>query len=167
MSAQVRNLRDAQLFIEDGSPTPKRLVIDIMDGDLSFTEAQPETIIKSRGKIIGRKLGDEEAIQVSFSFKFMQWNHLMAGAGLSPIDVLNGTQDALNAGWVSTDECGPYAINLRYRVADPCNPANYEDLFFTSFFASSKDFKEAGDASVISVKGTCLQSKVSATYVGV
>lgn len=165
MSGTTRNLRDAEIWVLDGSPTPKAMILPLTDGDLAFNEKDNEFIIMNRGKIDSRKQGDETVLDLSFTAKFEQWKNSYGATGLSPIDVTCGKAPAAAAGWISTDQCGPYAVTIQFRIYDPCNRANYELLTFSKVHFMERSFKEGNEYNMISFKGTALQGTVDSQYI--
>jgi len=165
MPASTRNLRNGKLILQDGTAvTPNQLIIPIMDGDLDFTVTIPTFTVKNRGKIDHKRSGDEMEIDVKFSFKFEQWTNASANTGISPSDAL--LQKGGAAAWVSTGpSCGPFAIDLIYRVTDPCNALNYEQIVFTAFNPETLNFKEGSEFNTISVSGKSLSNTPVRTWV--
>lgn len=166
MPASTRNLRHGKLFIRDGTtPTPNLLEIPISDGDLDFTITKPTFIVKNRGKIDHKRDGDEVEIDIKFSFKFEQWSYASGAAtGVSPTDAL--TKEGGAASWVSTGpSCGPYSIDLIFRVTNPCADDEYEQLVFPAFNVATLNFKEGSEFNMINVTGTALAFKPDRTYV--
>lgn len=71
----VRNLRDGELVIKDGtSPTPLALTVLLDEGDLSWTQRSRTIEIKDRGSIAAghTRRGDEESVAISFTAKWTQ-----------------------------------------------------------------------------------------------
>ena len=151
--SSTRNLRHGILIIRDGTtPTPSELIIPIMDGDLDFTITKPTFIVKNRGKIDHKREGDETEIDIKFSFKFEQWQHANANTGISVPDAL--LQKGGASAWVSSGpSCGPFAVDLVYRIVDPCNANNYEQLVFEAFNPETLNFKEGSEFNTINVTG--------------
>jgi len=164
MSGTTRNLRDATMFIEDGSPVPNSMEIPLSEGDLKFTEKNNSFIVLNRGKIDSRKQGDESVLDLSFTLKFEQWKYRQGITGLSPIDALKGSSVASAAGWVNSDPCGPYAVTIRFRIYNPCNRTQYEDMLFTKVHIDEFAFSEGNEYNTVAVKGTALQGQVDATF---
>ncbi len=165
MSGATRNFRDAEIWVTDGSPTPKTMMIKLSEGDFAFSKKNNSFTVMNRGKIDSRKQGDETTLDVNFTMKFEQWAFDMGVTGLSPMDILDGTDRAIAAGWVSTDECGPWAITVELRIKNPCAPANYEKLAFNKVHFDSLDFKEGNEYNTVAAKGTALQNEVDSEYV--
>ena len=156
--ASTRNLRHGTLILRDGTtPTAITLEIPIQDGDLDFT-------VKNRGKIDHKRTGDETEIDVKFSFKFEQWSYASGAAtGISPVDAL--TKKGGASAWVSTGpSCGPYSIDLVFRVENPCNAAEYEQLVFPAFNVESLNFKEGSEFDTVSVSGKALAFEPTRTW---
>lgn len=162
--ASTRNLRHASLAIVDGTGIPNVLVIPISSGDLAFSVSKPKFFVKNRGRLDHRRDGDQMEMDVSFSFLFETWSYtnLSSGSpsGISPVDALLKQGGA--SAWTTKDpNCGPYSVDLRFRIGDPCstditNPTSYEQLLFTQFSAEKIDFKEGAEANTINVSGKCL-----------
>ena len=164
--ASTRNLRHGKLLIRDGTtPTPFVLEIPISEGDLDFTITYPTFLVRNRGKIDHKRTGDETEIDIKFSFKFEQWSYASgAGTGVSPVDAL--TKKGGASAWVSTGpSCGPYSIDLMFRVENPCNAAEYEQLVFPAFNVDSLNFKEGSEFDMISVSGKALAFEPTRTWV--
>lgn len=156
----TRNLRDATITIKDGAAAT--LVIPISSGDLAWTEKRPTTVLKNRGRIDSRKNGDEMEMDLSFSFMFEQYSHDNGGTGISVIDALKGKGGA--SAWVSTDSCGPFAVDIEFKIENPCSPGEYEVLVFPKFHADTLSFKEADPADTVAVAGTSLATEPTRTY---
>jgi hypothetical protein len=164
--ASTRNLRHGTLILRDGTtPTAITLEIPIQDGDLDFTITYPTFTVKNRGKIDHKRTGDETEIDIKFSFKFEQWSYASGAAtGISPVDAL--TKKGGASAWVSTGpSCGPYSIDLIFRVENPCNPAEYEQLVFPAFNVESLNFKEGSEFDTVSVSGKALAFEPTRTWV--
>lgn len=160
----IRNMRDGTIIIQDGSAIPKTLTIPVSEGDFSFTDNENTFIIMNRGRIYGRKLGDESTTQISFTAKFEQWSYAAgASTGISIRDALRGEGGASD--WVSTDDaCGPFAVDIIFKIADPCNATNFEVLTFENFHAAQINFREGGEFNSLSVSGEALVESPTRTW---
>jgi hypothetical protein len=156
MSNSSRNMRDGTIIIRDGSPTPKTLTLTLDEGNMKFTVKTPSFVVMNRGKIDSRKTGDETPTEVSFGAKVQQWSYDYINTGLSLYDALRGIGGADAAGWISTDECGPFSVDIEFRMANPCNPSQYESLLFKKFHAESVSFSENAEANTLEVSGNAL-----------
>ena len=164
--ATTRNLRDGTIIIKDGSATPKTLTSPISEGDMAFTVKKPTFVVLNRGVIDSRKSGDQTPTDVSFSIKFEQWSFASgASTGISVYDALNGSGGAATAGWVSSDACGPFSVDIEFRINDPCNPGHYETLTFRKFHADQVSFKEGNEYNSLSITGMALVPEPVRTYV--
>lgn len=166
MAASTRNLRHGTLILRDGTPvTPLALTIPIAEGDLDFTITKNIINVMNRGKIDHKREGDEVEMDIKFSFKFEQWSYASGSAtGTSPIDALLKQGGA--SAWVSTGvSCGPFAVDLVFQVKDPCSATAYEQLVFSGFVPESVNFKENGDANMVSVSGKAQISAPVRTWV--
>ncbi len=163
MTGVPRNMRDGLIIIRDGSPSPKTLTIPIDEGNFKFSVSKPTVVIMNRGKINSRKTGDEVPTPISFGVKFEQWYFDNADNGVSIYDALNKTGGADD--WVSTDECGPFSVDIEFRSKNPCNPAQYEVLLFRKFHADKVDFSENNEANTLEVSGTALVPEPERSFV--
>ena len=159
----ARNLRDAQLFIIDGTGTPNVLQIPIMDGNLAWTFHNPTVTVLNRGKLYNRRTGNDKEVDASFEFTFSQYAYASGGSGTPSVrDAL--TQKGGASAWVSTDiSCDVYATNLVFEIADPTNPTMSEQIVLPYFCVDSIAFKE-GDPDKCTVTGKCFATDVTTTY---
>lgn len=160
-----RNLRDGLLTILDGTtPTPLSLEIPLQTGDLNFTEMNNVITVKNRGALAYRRQGDEEEVSLSFSFKFVQWSYANGSAtGISPVDALKRRGGA--SAWISAGPtCGPYAVNLKFSIVNPCVSGDKEILTFEDFVATDIKFSEGAEANTLTVTGRSFRTKPNRTY---
>lgn len=151
----VRNFRDGQLIVKDGSPVPNQLEILGAEGDLSFTETDNTFPILSRGIIAARSQGDQTQMTLTFSAKFEQWSYETGeSTGVSPADAFKQRGGA--ASWVSTAPCGPYSVDVLYKAADVCGTGGKEVLIFPKAHADSIQFSEGSEYNTLSFTATCL-----------
>lgn len=166
MSNAPRNMRDGIIIIRDGSATPKTLTLSLDEGNMKFTVKKPSFTIMNRGKIDSRKTGDESPTDVSFGVKVQQWSYEYVNSGLSLYDALNGTGGAADAGWISADECGPFSVDIEFRMKNPCNPSQYEVLIFRKYHAESVSFSENAEANTLEVSGNALVGEPERSFIG-
>jgi len=168
MTQQVRNLRHGKVTVKDGSGTPKVLEIAPMKGDLKFDEHSKTQIVMNRGRLDSRIEGDQEPINITFQVQFAQWSYANAGVGVSPRDAIHGPEapPATNSAqaWVSVNPCGPYAVDLFFDIANPCDPGKAEHLVFRNFHADSIGFAEGDPANMLTVTGTAFVISPERSY---
>lgn len=165
MASSTRNLRHGSLILRDANtPVANSLLIPIQDGDLDFTITYPTFIVKNRGRIDHKRVGDEVEIDIKFSFKFEQYSYASgASTGVSPIDAL--TRKGGAAAWVSSGpSCGPYSIDLVFKITNPCNAAESEQLVFPAFNVESLNFAEGSEFDIVKVAGKALAFEPTRTY---
>lgn len=159
----VRNFRDGKIIVQDGSGTPNQLELLGAEGDLNFTVADDAFLIYSRGVIVGRSQGDQQAMSISFTIKFEQWAYESVSDGISPYDAMKGKNNA--SSWVSTAACGPYSVDMIYQATNACAGAGLEQLVFPDTHFSSVNFAEGSEYNTISAQGTSLASEPTRTWV--
>lgn len=164
MSVAARNLRDAVITIKDGSPTPNTLIVSPDNGDLSFTVHSPTVTILNRGSLHSKRAGNDQEVDVSFSFMFTQWENAMGVSGVSVPDALQKRGGA--SAWVTADTnvCNIYCVNLVFQITDPCDPTKKETIAINNFHAESLVFTEGETADKISVTGKAFVTTVDSTY---
>jgi hypothetical protein len=155
VSNLVRNLRDAELVIKDGStPTNKTLTIVLDEGDLSWTERQQTIEIKDRGSISSGHLrkGDDLSVTLSFSAK---WTQLL-GKSVNSADALQLYEFltfTANSGVVSTSPAGTQeTLRLEFLVVDPAGEAS-EKIIFSKVYRETLTMSEGDRYNLISFTG--------------
>ena len=151
----IRNLTHGALTIEDGAAAT--LTIPIEEGNLQFTVRREAIVILNRGTLASMAEGMEEAMAVSFAFKFEEWRGETASSGsaVSPADALRQVGNA--SGWTSTLACGPYCVDLTFMITAPsgCGEQD-EELTFPDFHADEVQFQEGEEYDIVNVTGKCL-----------
>ena len=164
---RIRNLTHGQITIVDGSGTPKTLAVPIEEGNLRFTVRRPVKVIMNRGQVDSFAEGNEEPMSVSFNFKFEEWR----GRTLTAYATVPSVPDALRkvgnaSDWTSTLDCGPYCVDVRFDLSNPCTASGIdqtERLVFPDFHADEVGFEEADDANRVSVSGMSLALEPTST----
>lgn len=160
MAIRIRNLTHGQLTIVDGSGSPNTLAVPIEEGNLRFTVSRPVKVIMNRGRIGTFAEGNEVPMSVSFTAKFEEWT----GRTLTAYATVPSVPDALRkkgnaSSWTSTLQCGPYCVDLRFDLSNPCTASGIdqtERLTFPDFHADNVGFEEGDDSDMIPVDGMCL-----------
>ena len=151
----VRNLRDGELVIKDGtSPTPLSLTLLLDEGDLSWTQRTQTLEIKDRGSIAAghTRRGDDESVVLSFSTK---WTQLL-GNSVEPADALQLYEFLMftsSANVASTSGAGQQeTLRLEFTVTDPAGVAG-ERIVFDKVYRESLTMSEGDDFNLISFRG--------------
>ncbi|MBL4884419.1 MAG: hypothetical protein JKY95_07780 [Planctomycetaceae bacterium] len=155
VSNLVRNLRDAELVLKDGTAvTPLSLTVLLDEGDLSWTEKVNTIEIKDRGSLSGGHLrkGDEESVTLSFSAKWTQLIGKAANAG-DPLQLYEFLTFASGAGITSTSADGEQeTLTLEFTVLDPAGVAS-EIVTFDKVYRESLSMSEGDDYNMITFSG--------------
>ena len=155
VSNLVRNLREAELVLKDGTAvTPLSLTVLLDEGDLSWTEKVNTIEIKDRGKLSGGHLrkGDDESVTLSFSAKWTQLIGKSANSG-DPLQLYEFLTFASGAGVKSTSGDGEQeTLTLEFTVLDPAGVAS-EVVTFEKVYRESLSMSEGDDYNVISFSG--------------
>lgn len=156
----VRNLRDGELVIKDGtSGTPQSLTVLLDEGDLTWTERANTIEVKDRGSIAAghTRKGDEETISLSFTAKWTQ----LIGKAANPADPLQLYEMLMfvsGAGVVSTSAVGEQdTLQLEFTIVDPTGAAG-EKVTFAKVYRESLTMSEGDDFNIISFTGRDFES---------
>ena len=151
----VRNLRDSELVIKDGTtPTPQSLTVLLDEGDLTWTERANTIEILDRGSIAAghTRKGDEESIVLSFSAK---WTQLIgkSAAGGDPLQLYEFLMFVSGASVVSTSPTGEQdTLQLEFTIVDPAGVAG-EKVTFAKVYRESLTMSEGDDSNQITFSG--------------
>lgn len=123
-----RSIRDGELKIKDGTGSPLELTVRIGEGNFTWNERRNVDYTRDRGIIAEVRLGDDEAIEVSFDF-IWEWISDITGTA-TIVEALKGTANS----WISAgDVCEPYAVDLELHIlADECGSID-ELITFNEF----------------------------------
>lgn len=129
--AQI-DLRNATIYLLDGSSTPKYIEIIVGEGNLNYNESRNFELVKSRGKLDTVREGDEEGVDVTFTFIW----EFITGSGDTEITIEDALKNRGNADdWISTspDENAPFCLNIQIAYIPPCSSVDREYITFTEF----------------------------------
>ena len=155
----VRNLRDGELVIKDGSGTPKSLTVVLDEGDLSWTQRTNTIEVKDRGSIADghTRKGDEESVSLSFTAKWTQLIGKSVNSG-DPLQLYEMLMFASGAGIASTSDDGEQdTLKFEFTIVDPAGNAS-EKVTFAKVYRESLTMSEGNEANVISFTGRDFES---------
>lgn len=147
---QTRNLRDGTLKIADAGGTggANVITVDLEEGDLSWTERKPRTIVTDRGVLDHARLAAEEPVEVSFTMKFQSFS---VHDTITPYDAL--TQSGGAAAWVNDEtDSDAFGCILEFTIDDPANGTD-EVVTFARFHAEEFPFAEGEEYNTLAVSG--------------
>lgn len=146
----TRNLRDGQLIIADdgGTAGMDKVTVDLEEGDLSYTERKPVTIVTDRGVLDHARLAPEEPVELSFTMKFQSFS---VHDTITPYDALTQTGGA--SAWGSDEpNSDVYAVILEFTIDDPANGTD-EVLTFARFCPEEIVFTEGEEYNTLRCSG--------------
>ena len=155
VSQIVRNLRDGELTIKDGTtPTPLSLTVVLDEGDLNWTEKSNTIEVKDRGSISEghTRPGEEESVSLSFSAK---WTQLIGKSveSTDPLQLYEFLMMASGTDVVSTSTEGEQqTLQLEFVVYDPAQSSS-EKVTFQKVYRESITMSEGNDFNLISFNG--------------
>lgn len=151
----VRNLRDGELVIKDGTtPTAQSLTLLLDEGDLNWSQRTNTIEIKDRGSIADghTRPGDDESISLSFTTKWTQLIGKSADAA-DPLQLYEMLMFASGSDVVSTSGNGQQeTLRFEFTVTDPAGQAS-EKIVFEKVYRESLSMSEGDDFNVIAFRG--------------
>jgi len=131
---------------------PQRVEVKIGKGNLTWTEAQDFEYLTDRGTLDTVKRNDDQPVKMNLEFVY-EYIRTQSGQDLTPVDAIKQTGNAVE--WVTsaTDQCEPYAVDIRALHCVPCGTDQDEDVVFNDFRWESLDFDM--NAATIAVSGQC------------
>jgi len=131
---------------------PQRLEVSIGEGNLTFTEAKEYEYLRDRGNLDTVKEGDEQPVEVTLEFVY-DYVAATSGLAVTPVEAVKQIGEA--ADWITsaTDQCEPYAVDIRAKHCVPCGTDEDEDVLLQDFRWESLDYDLA--AATIAVSGRC------------
>lgn len=150
----VRNLRDGELVIKDGSSPAKSLTVLLDEGDLTWTQRVRTIEVKDRGSIAAghTRKGDDESVSLSFSAK---WTQLLGKSANSadPLQLYELLTFATALGLTSTSGVGQQdTLQFEFTVTDPTGAAS-EKITFAKVYRENLTLSEGADYNVIAFTG--------------
>ncbi|MBD3673492.1 MAG: hypothetical protein HUJ26_08190 [Planctomycetaceae bacterium] len=151
----VRNLRDGELVIKDGTtPTAQSLTLLLDEGDLNWSQRTNTIEIKDRGSIADghTRPGDDESISLSFTTKWTQLIGKSADAA-DPLQLYELLMFASGTDVMSTSGSGQQeTLRFEFTVTDPAGQAS-EKIIFDKVYRESLSMSEGDDFNVIAFRG--------------
>jgi len=162
----VRNLRDGQLVVSDGTGTPETLTLALDNGDLSWSEPENDVQILDRGVLDHVRDGDEAPIELSFS---AMWTNLVnateaGGSAGSANQLYEMINDSGGSTYASVGSAGhKYQLKYAFTVTDPSTSSNTELIAFNKVYKQSLECSEGDDANTISFSGIDFETSPTIT----
>ena len=153
--ALVRNLRDGELVISDGTSTPLTITLVLDEGDLSWTESEEAVQVLDRGVLAQVRPGNEVPVEISFSAK---WNQLI-GSSVSGSGDATELYEILNnrsSNFSSTRAVGEkYTLKYVFTVTAPGAVTTTDEIVtFLYVFKTSMEMGEGDEMNTINFSGT-------------
>lgn len=168
---QTRNLTHGLITLIDGTGTPKTLEIPVQEGDLQWSEdADPAIVVMNRGALSHFTSQPKIPVRGRFTVKFTEYKGKgFSGANPSPRDAMTKTGNA--SSWVSVVECGPYCVDVKFDISNPCSGAGTgidqaESLLFENCKFGPLNFREGSDYNRMECEFTALITAPTSTRTG-
>ena len=154
VSTVVRNFRDGELVVNDGTPTtPLSLTLVLDLGNLTWTETEESAEILDRGRISGGQVRDGNDVPVELSFG-IHVNQLI-GFTEDPLDAkfLYEMVNNIGGGFVSTLPAGQkFALEYVFTIDGPNAGIGTEIITFGYVYKATLEFAE-GDSNQLTFNG--------------
>ncbi len=158
-SSATRSLRNGSLTIKDGSGTPKTVTDPCMDGDLTWTIANNNTVDYCRGVATGWRKGNKEPCKISFTLKMAS----LLGKTANSADPYTAYEILTNQGSAFTSTVagagGVYALDLVFTLASPDSANDYDETVTFTDMVIDSCVQAEGDPNTIKVDGRMLEEK--------
>lgn len=134
---------------------PNAIEVKLGDGTLTYSEKQAREYVLDRGTLDTVRNGDDQPVDVSFSFTW-EW----IKSAMDAVEPVPSVEDALKqsggaAAWESSsaDTCEPYAVDLVFIHAPVCTTNDIETIVLSDFRYESLDHD--AKAGTVSCTGKC------------
>lgn len=143
--------------------TPESLEVQFIEnGTLSWEETHAYAVMKDRGKIKGRRPGDEEECQLSFGLQYTVFQSEATDASPSPVDCFKAAGAA--ASWNSSRPSHePHAVDVIAKILHS-DKSKYEVILFPDVAASKVSFQEGEEGNSLTVEGGALAIEPTITW---
>ena len=155
-STITKNLRDGAIQIWDGAtPTPNKITLSLLEGNLTFSETTNTINVLDRGSISSpahQRTGDDAPVTGSFTAKFCEF--ISSGAeGPTLYEALTKTGTA--SGWTSASGATTdvWSLVMKFYILDPDSGDTepYEVLTFATLSPTSIEFSEGDEFDTMAV----------------
>jgi hypothetical protein len=134
---------------------PKRLEINVGEGNITHTENKDPQIDLNRGLIDGARAGNEQPMEVSAEFIY-DWLRASSGQEVKPYEVLNQLGEGANWHTTAADPCEPFCIDIFILDTPPCGSEQAEMIFFRKF--NLQNLTSSVEAANVTFSGICTAS---------
>ncbi len=131
---------------------PNRIEAKVGAGNIQWTEADEWNYDLDRGLLDTVRTGDEQPLQVQLGCKY-EFIRTGTGETITPADAIKRRGSASSWRSSSSDECEPYAVNIKVVYTPPCGGAENEVYVFPDFRPDQRVF-DIGAGS-INITGRC------------
>jgi hypothetical protein len=135
---------------------PKRLEINVGEGNATHTENKDPQIDLNRGLIDGARAGNEQPMEFASEFVY-DWLRASSGNEVTPYEVLNQLGEGANWHTTADDPCEPFCIDVFILDAPPCGSEQVEMIFFRKFNLQSMTSSVEG--ANVTFNGICTAQK--------
>lgn len=162
-SSTVRNLRDGQITVADGSQPSKTTTALCDVGDLSWSMPEETHVIRCRGEMVGQRDGDDQPLELSFTTK---WTQLISHTNdSSDGNVLYEMVMNIDDTYTTTAP-GKYCLDYTFTVSDPAGGTGTdEQIVFEDVYRVNLTCGEGDEFNTIEFTGGSINLSPTITRV--
>lgn len=135
---------------------PRKVEVKVGEGNIEHTKNKDPQIDTDRGVLDGARAGNEQPMDVSFSFVY-DWLRSSTTDTPTVDEVLEREGEAADWTNAAADPCEPYQVTLKVIDAPNCGSQQAEIIIFPYFLPQS--INPSVEAASVSVSGVCVATK--------
>lgn len=135
---------------------PRKLEVKVGEGNIEHTKNKDPQIDLDRGVLDGARTGNEQPMDVSFSFVY-DWLRSTTADTPTADEALEREGEAADWSNAAADECEPYQVTLKVIDAPDCGTAQAEIILYPYFLPQTVN--ASIEAASVSVTGVCVATK--------
>lgn len=135
---------------------PRKIEVKVGEGNIEHTKNKDPQIDIDRGRLDGARTGNEQPMDVSFSFVY-DWLRSTTLNVPTADEVLEREGQAADWSNAAADECEPYQVTLKVIDAPDCGTEPAEVIIYPYFLPQSVN--ASVEAASVSVSGQCVATK--------
>lgn len=135
---------------------PRSVTMKVGEGNVDYTKTKAPIIDLDRGDIDGARRGNQEAMQVNFTYVF-DWMRSSTGEGPTVDEALEQEGEASDWLTAAADKCEPYQVTIRIVDAPDCGSEEAEVMLFKYFMPQTVN--PTFESGLVNVSGICVTTK--------
>lgn len=145
----TRNFRDGRLLLKDGDGTPTTREVDLLEGQISFSEGFNNIVVMDRGTVDHVRVGDDMLVEGSLTFKYVELYNASTGTVWQFLK-----QSGPFASLVSTraTDSDRFCFDAEFYIAHPISGSTGEKITFSDIFVNgAMQFREGEEYNTVTI----------------